>query len=86
MLGSFCTEMHHPALKLKGDTLRIFCNCQEVTTQRPFLRNPMFIKNFQFYFGVDLYSVGFAVHFLFTLYNVFHKSTCHHHKARLCQA
>ena len=44
MLGSLCTEMHHPTLTLKGDTLRIFCNCQKVTTQRPCLRNLMFIK------------------------------------------
>lgn len=67
MLGSLCTEMHHPALKLKGETLRILCNCQEVTTQRPCLRNLIFIQKkllilFCCRFILCRFCVAFFVH------------------------
>jgi hypothetical protein len=66
-LGSQYTDVQRPAMELKMDALNIFFNRQEVLTRTPWFTRSLFILCFSLYCCVHSPSVGFALHFSFTL-------------------
>ena len=65
--GGYCSDMQHPELTLKVNTLNIFYNRHEANSKN-MLQKACVFKIFFFYCGMDS-SVGLAVHFSFPLYN-----------------
>jgi len=66
--GNHCSDVQHPALKLKVDTSRIFFSLQKAETRK---HGPDGLCSIFFflYCGVDSSFLGVEVHFSFTLCN-----------------